>query len=286
MIPIIESAETMLPRFLAGVGIKTASVPPVLNGAIERGVLWQAAPGRFMLDVPEVARYLVEDGSLITIEPMPQTNIDEVGRYFRMTPLAALLFQRGVMAFHAAAAATRQGAILLAGDSGAGKSTLLAALMKRGWTILSDDLAMVDLDEQGNPVVFPVCQDILLWPDATEKKEIAVPPSRSPFNDTGRRVISLTNRFTSAPQPLRAVYWLSVHNKDEIEIKEVEGTERFGAWGTFSYNSHIADALFDRAVYFRKAVALSGAAPLRRLRRPRGRWSVEELADRVAGEWQ
>lgn len=272
MIPIIESAETIQQRLLAGVGIKTASVPSVLYGATGRGVLWQAAPGRFMLDVPEVARYLVEDGSLITIEPMPQANIDEVGRFFRMTPLAALLFQRGIMAFHAAVAATRQGAILLAGDSGAGKSTLLAALLKRGWTMLSDDLAMVDLDEHGNPVVFPVCQDILLWPDATEKMEIAAPPSRSPF--------------TPAPQPLRAVYWLSVHNKDEIEIKEVEGAERFGAWGALSYNSHIADALFDRAVYFRKAAALSGATPLRRLRRPRGRWSVEELADRVAGEWQ
>lgn len=272
----------MLPRFLIGVEIKTASVPSVLDGATARGALWQAAPGRFLIDVPEVARYLVEDGNIITIEPMPQADKDEVSRFFRMTPLAALLFQRGITAFHAAAAVGPQGAVLLAGDSGSGKSTLLAALLNRGWIMLADDLAMVDLDEQGNPVVIPTCQDILLWPDAMEKMGIAAQqPNHVRRYDKGRQSLFMQGRFSSAPQHLRAVYWLSVHNKDEIEIKEVEGAERFGAYGALSHNSHIADALLDRTVYFRNAAAISHAAPRRRLRRPRGRWCVEELADMV-----
>lgn len=58
--------------------------------------------------------------------------------------------------------------------------------------------------------------------------------------DKGRQSLFMQGRFSSAPQHLRTVYWLSVHNKDEIEIKEVEGAERFGAYGALSYNSHIA----------------------------------------------
>lgn len=210
--PIIESAKIMLPRFLIGVEIKTASVPSVLDGATTRGVLWQAAPGRFLLDVPDVARYLVEDGNRIAIEPSPQADESGVGSFLRMTPLAALLFQRGIPAFHAASVANRHGAVLLAGDSGAGKSTLLAALMKRGWTMLADDLAMVDLDEQGNPVVFPTCQDILLRHDAMEKMGIAAQqPNHVLRYDKVRQSISAV-LLPSPMQPLSGV--CAVHGGD------------------------------------------------------------------------
>ena len=43
----------------------------MLEGATARGVLWQAAPGRFLLDVPDVARYLVSGGAVITIDRTP-----------------------------------------------------------------------------------------------------------------------------------------------------------------------------------------------------------------------
>ncbi|MCC6545289.1 MAG: hypothetical protein IT392_12465 [Nitrospirae bacterium] len=267
-------------------GIEFTSVPVSLDGATARGVLWQAAAGRFLLNVPDVARYLIVDGRNAFIEPAANTDEGKVRHFLFKAPLAAMLFQRGVLAFHAAAAATQHGAILFAGDSGSGKSTLLAALLKRGWEMLSDDLVMVDLDEHERPVVFPVCQDILLWPDAMEKLKIAAPSSKPHDYNNKRSVIPQPGPIASDPKPLRAIYWLSVHNRDEIEIKELEGTERFSALGLLSYNSHIADALFDRTVYFRKAAAVSGEAPLKRLRRPRGRWSIEELADMVVSEWQ
>ncbi len=273
-------------EFLDDREIEITTVPVFLDGATAQGVLWQAAPGRFLLNVPDVARYFMVNGRKAFIEPAANADKDEVRLVLCMTPLAAMLYQRGIPAFHAAAAATPQGAVLLAGDSGAGKSTLLTALLKRGWTMLADDLAAVDMDEQGNPVVLPTIPDIQLWPDAMEKMAITAPPSPSPNNDKRIKVLSLSNRFTSDPKPLRAMYWLSVHNKDEIEIKELEGAERFRALGTLSYNSHIADALLDRAVYFRKAAAISRATPIRRLYRPRGRWSLEKLAEMVADEWQ
>ena len=276
----------MLPNFLSDIQIETASVPKILNGATARGVLWQAAAGRFLLDVPGVARYLVEDGKQISIEPIPQADKTEVDFFLQMTPLASLLFQRGTLAFHAAVAATRHGAVLLAGDSGAGKSTLLASLHKRGWRMLADDLTVVDLDEDGSPIVFPICPNILLWPDAMKKMEITAGSNHDYCYDNGRQSLFIQTGFSSDPEILRAVYWLSVHNKNEIEIKELTGTERFIAWGALLYNSHIADALLDRAVYFQKASAISDTTPLRRLIRPRGQWSVDDLADILVSEWQ
>lgn len=254
--------------WLSDVWISTAAVSPDLDGATARGVLWQASSGRFLLDVPGVARYRVESGKRVTVEPAPEAAAGEVTRFLRMTPLAALLYQRGLVALHAASAVTPEGAaVLIAGDSGAGKSTLLAALLRRGWRMLGDELAIVDLDERGEPIVRPTFPEIRLWPDAVEK-----------LGESARE-----HPLAPGSAPLRAIWWLSTRNAGEVESSEVEGAERFQALATLSYNTHVAEALIDRSTFFRIAAAVTEYVPLRRLRRPAGVWSVAELADIVEG---
>ncbi|MDZ7829145.1 MAG: HprK-related kinase A [Halofilum sp. (in: g-proteobacteria)] len=48
--------------------------------------------------------------------------------------------------FHAAVVARGERALVMPGQPGSGKSTLCAALVTRGWRLLSDELAMVDLE--------------------------------------------------------------------------------------------------------------------------------------------
>ncbi|MBX3469395.1 MAG: hypothetical protein KF878_21180 [Planctomycetes bacterium] len=59
----------------------------------------------------------------------------------------------GRCAFHAAAAAGPEGAVLVAGASWAGKSTLATALVARGLAYLTDDTALVD--DEGRVLPFP-----------------------------------------------------------------------------------------------------------------------------------
>jgi hypothetical protein len=268
----------MLPDFLSGVSITNASVSSPLENSTSSGVLWQAAPNRFLLDAPDTARYLVEGGKQVTIDPHPSADKSEVSRFLRMTPLAALLFQRDVLAFHAAAVAGPDGAVVIAGDSGAGKSTLLAALLKRGWNMLADDLTAVDVNENGAPTVFPIFPEVMLWPDSMKQLKIET-------KDSGRHILPMEDRFAASPQPLRAIYRLSVH-KEELDIDEIKGTKLFNTLTMLSYNSRIADALLDRSAYMRLAAAIAKTVSVRTLRRPRGQWCIEELADIVEGGGQ
>ena len=262
------SATMILPAWLTDIQVESAPVSLAPDGVTARGVLWQAAPGRLWLDVPEVARYVVEDGKRIVVDPAPQSTEANVMRFLRTTPLAALLYQRGSLAFHASAIVNSDGAVLLAGDSGAGKSTLLAALLQRGWMMLADDLSPVNLDDCGRLVVWPTFADIRLWPDANQHLNLTGPQD-------------LSGLLAPVAQPLRAIYWLAVHNRDDIEVSELSGAERFRALGTLLYNSHIADALLDRVAYFRLATAIAQSVPVWHLRRPRGKWSVQALIEEV-----
>ena len=95
----------MFPNWLTDLQIEFAPVPSTLDNLTARGVLWQAAPKRFLLDAPDVARYLVEDGHRLTLHRAPSADEADVIRFARTTPLAALLYQRGMFAFHAAVVA-------------------------------------------------------------------------------------------------------------------------------------------------------------------------------------
>jgi hypothetical protein len=265
---------TMLPAWLTGVQIETSPVPLALEDTVAHGVLWQAATDRYLLDVPETARYLVDGGTRIRIEPSLSASDANVHLFLRMSPLAALLFQRGMLAFHAAAVAGIHGAVLIAGDSGAGKSTLVAMLLKRGWSLLADDLTAVAVNESGVPLVFPAFPELTLWPDAMDKLEIE-------NVGKGKRALPEEDRFVTSPLPLRAIFRLSVHSKESIEISGIKGTKIFQALSAISYNSRVADALLDRTAYLRQATAVSRKAAFFSLQRPRGRWCADELAHLV-----
>jgi hypothetical protein len=239
-----------------------------LAAAPHSGVLWRAAPGRLLLEVPEVARYLVSDGNLVEIEPGDGAATGEVRRMLRMTPTAALYLQRGLPVLHAAVAVNAAGqAVMLAGNSCAGKSVLLAALLQRGWGLLTDDLAPVTLDDGGVPVALPT------WPEMTQ------------FGPSGsRQAVGAEASFVDEARPIRAIWWLGVHRFDPIKVHGIEGTDRFEAFGAMAYNRRIASALLDRADYLRVAAAVVGSGiPIRQLIRPHGRWTADELADIVEG---
>jgi hypothetical protein len=89
-------------------------------------------------------------------------------------------------------------------------------------------------------------------------------------------------RFVDEARPIGAIWWLGLHGFDPVEVHSVEGVARFEALAAMAYNRRIASALLDRASYLRVAGRVAGSGiPIRRLIRPRGRWTADELADIV-----
>lgn len=263
-----EILSMTLPCSLLDMAVTRGPVGPAPVGLAHGGALWRGQRGLFWIEIPEVARYLVEDGERLTIEPLAGADLGDVARFAASTPSAAAFLQRGLPVLHAAVAHGPGGAVMLAGDSSAGKSVLLASLLARGWRMLCDDMATLSLGDGGTIRVLPVSDDVHLWPDAAALIEPVRP-----------------GRLTAEPVPLDRVWLLGTANEPDVKTIGLAGLQRFSALTAAAYNSRIAAALLDRRANLHLLGELANSdIPIRRLIRPRGRWTAEALAEAVVSD--
>jgi hypothetical protein len=118
--------------------------------------------------MPGIGTFLVRDGREILVDPDPDAG-DALLQLALLGPvLAALLQQRGDLVLHASAVEIDGAAVGFLGGRGAGKSTMAAALLRRGYPLLTDDILAVSL-EDGSPRVLPGFPQLKLWPDAVAR---------------------------------------------------------------------------------------------------------------------
>jgi hypothetical protein len=268
-----------LPAAFSDTEVTVGRVPGELSPNARRGVMWQAEPGRLLLRVPGVAAFLVESGSQITVDPVAGGSDEAVTRLARMTPLAALACQRGLVALHAATAVGPAGAIVLVGQSGAGKSTLLTALLANGWDLLSDEVSIIDANARAGPVVLPGTGELTLWSDAV-KQFAADASDAGPPDSQGRQILRRDGRLLDSPQPLQTIYLLSTGPGPEVQHVEHRGAAALRRLGSNEYNTQIIDALVRPADHLRSLARLA-RYPVHELRRPRSAWSIDALVSRL-----
>jgi hypothetical protein len=165
---------------------------------------YEVQPGHFQLDVPGVARYSVEDGKRILIEPLPDSTPEKIRLFLLGSTMGALLYQRGLYPLHGSAVETPWGAMIFVGVQGAGKSTLAAEFHRQGYRLLSDDVCAVERATDGLRIL-PALAQIRLRADAYQRLGT---PEGSRF-DVDKYVVPMGERYCPDPVPLRAIHVLS-----------------------------------------------------------------------------
>ena len=263
------------------VTVRLGTVPrelPAAAGPCTRRAFWEARRDAFLMHFEGVARYLVTDGRNVLVEPWGGGD-DDVACIFAGTPLTALLQQRGMATFHAAAVRTAAGAALLLGRSGDGKSSLAAALVERGYALVGDDVTAVVLRD-GAATAVPGFAALRLWRHTLDKMRVA--------DRAGARVRGTLEKYwVSAPRfcgeslPVRAAFELTSHNRPDIRIEPVAPGEAFSVLTKHAHRRRVMDALGQRPAHFHAAAAIARAVPVMRVTRPDHPFLLEELADRV-----
>jgi hypothetical protein len=254
-----------------------------ITGSQEIGAFCQARPGLLWLHVPGVAWFLVSEGRQIEIMPEPEADWQTVRIYLLGSAMGALLHQRGLLVLHGNAIRFGQQAVAFCGESGAGKSTLSAALVKRGFQLLTDDVCVIDRQGQ----VQPGYPELKLWQDTMETLDIPLDeltPVRAKIN---KYAWTLLHEFHARPLPIAAIYLLSDSNLQAAQLRPLKGMEKYLPLKNQTYRSRYLDGLGLTAHHLQLCGRLTGQVDVTQLCRARVKFnkeSVTTLLDTILAE--
>ena len=265
------------------VRIRLGTVMDALPDLLASDSAFQATPKRLLLRLKH-ARYLVENGSEIRLERLAddegQLRVFLLGSCF-----GALLHQRGLLVLHASSVQTPNGAVVFAGVSGAGKSTILSAFLQRGYALISDDLAAVHPNGDGQLVIEPSIPRARLWIDSAKRLGVPTNLLQPEQSECEKYVLPVPN-FSSSAVALHRIYLLnSEHLVTTINLELLPPFQAFKALVQNTFWQRFLKGLGMQAVHFGLVAAAAEQAPVIRVTRPVTPFLLEELADRLEADF-
>jgi hypothetical protein len=286
-------SEIELPGVIAGeedcgepdVRVGFAAVPDSLDGSTLRGQTWEIFADRFLLRVPNIARFLITAGRQISVEPSAQTEPSDLATFLIGAAFGVLLHQRGQVVLHASAVAVSGRAVLFCGPSGAGKSTLAAALNKRGFPLVTDDFCAVNLDRSGTAVVHPDGRQMKLWATTIEELDLGTRRGDAIRSQLEKYFVEPAVAMSSS-LPIGAIYILRRQRaplKPGIEILRLVDAAR--QLERNAYRPMLIKPLGQHELYFRAAAAIANRGNISQLTRKLDFAMMPAVLDLLEAHW-
>jgi hypothetical protein len=277
-------SEFPLPELITSEGkedvrIISGTVPQRIENPKTEGICYQAAPGIFLLNIKDVARYLVTNGSEIVIEPYPDAAEEDIRLFLLGSSFGALLHQRGYLPFHGSVINIKGKAIIFSGVSGSGKSTLAGAFQKRGYPVLSDDVANISLDTAQLPVVHPSYPQIKLWKDSLLKLGEEPDLHKRVRKKLDKYGVHFKAGYFNESLPLAAIYILIAQNSGKDEIDTITGIEKFNALRKNTYRFTYLAGLDLSEQHFLTCTKIAPFILVKRITRVNASFSLDNFTD-------
>lgn len=263
------------PRADADVHIRIGDVPLSLpHTKCIKG--FQCAPDDVLFHIENVARFWVRHKKEIIVQPAHHADAPQVGTFLLGSAMGALLHQRGHIVLHANAVAKNGRALLFAGHQGVGKSTTAAAFCKRGYEVLTDDLAVVGASSEEIPVVLPgygimkLKEDALAWLSHTEMAHAQLIDSCGAYE---KQVLKSTKPGNGEAH-IAAIYIVE-RSMAPGPAQELSGFRKLSAVRRQVFRPFFVGPVQREEVFFNKLSHLIERVPVFTLPRPQG---LTELA--------
>jgi hypothetical protein len=251
-------------------------VPDNLDEAWVKERWYQAAPGRLLLLVEGVAKFMVIRGREIMIERAPEAGDETVRLFLLGSAMGALLHQRGMLPLHGSAVAVNGGGVIFGGPSGHGKSTLAAALAHRGYSILADDVCVLSCDGKDVRLV-PSYPQLKLWGDAVDRLGYTPKSLRRIRPEIDKHGLPVAKEFCDQVLSLRHIYVLDPSETSDFKITPLKGIEKIKALIENTYRYLFLPGLGEREGHFKRCAAVANQVIISRVSRPEGRFALDEL---------
>ncbi len=267
------SSELECPELPPGNGtpdvhISFGKIPIGIDQHSEPNYFWRTTPDFFFFRVKDAAKYLVTGGQKILIEPMPNPDIEKIRLFLLGTCFGALLHQRNFLPIHGSGIITPGGCIVFAGRSGIGKSTLAGALMKKGYTVVADDICPVQISDNNRLLVHPGYPQLKVTRESAHELDIEVSGLRQvSFDDNKFHLPISLSSLSREPSELKSIYFLETTN-DSLSIKELTGIEKFSTLSQNIYRKSLINNLGKQKSNFKANTLVCKQVKMYKVSRP------------------
>ena len=258
------------------VTIRWGSVPA---GAAAQHIV--ADGDALLMNIDEVARFRIEAGRSILIDPAPNVPERNVRLFLLGSAFGALLHQRGMLPLHANAIEIGGRAVAFMGPSGSGKSTLAAWFHDRGHKVLADDVCVIGFDDDWVPHACPGLPRLRLWADALQLMGRDLQGLNRSFlsNELEKFDVPMDAAFTARSRmPLAAIYLLD--RGAEFSIVPLRGIEAADAVFANTYRGEYLAKTSGQQQHWESAVRLVRGTPVFRAIRE---WDPNTIEARCSG---
>lgn len=241
-----------------------------------RGVRTLVSSTSIIVGISDIVNFEIVDGKYIYYQPKLKFHEGKARLYMLGIAFSAIIHQRGLLPLHASALEKNGKAILICGESGAGKSTTAAALLKHGFTLLSDDISLVRINDQKMEVVagFP---HMKLWPESVELLDMDMGDMSEFAPDIVKKGLRLQHSSQHESVEIIALCYLSV-KEGVVQTSVVQGVDKVKLLIDNTFRLRFVNDTGQHQAYFNTTSKLASSVNMLSISRPANANSLIELS--------
>ncbi|MDB6130446.1 MAG: Hpr(Ser) kinase/phosphatase [Verrucomicrobiales bacterium] len=279
--PLPDASPTGPEDAAADIYFTQGQVPSTLEKPADEGACWQSAPGQVLVWVDGVARFLIEHGKSVTVEPCDTCSPETMSNLFFATPLAAVLLQRGLICFNASAIQKNGQTFLILGAHGSGKSTLAFELATRGYQFVSDEIVVLVKRQDGTYRAEPGIPVIKLWEHSIQLLGLdasSLEPLRPGVN---KRKSLMPCHDTSDSRPVKKIFLLNEVVEDKLRLEEVNLIQKLPVLLEFVECGYLMKGMGIQRTVFKELGHVAAKVEVINILKSKYEFSLGALADAV-----
>lgn len=235
-----------------------------------------ANPDTFQMAIPDLAEFGVVGGSRISYGRGKCPRL--LAAVLQSIALPMALMQRGYLVLNGTALARDNAALVLLGATASGKSSVAASLAVQGFSVLSDDICVID--HEGHALALSPC--LKLWRQTADQLGLALDDALQVRTELDRHYWMPTTSLAPQHAPVQTYLSLSVTNGDTSSITPVTGFPIFGYLRAGTFQFCAMGAMGREADHLRHCSQLAATARFAKASRPLHPMPIATYAEAIA----
>jgi hypothetical protein len=231
----------------------------------------------FFYEMPEVVSFFVSEGSHITIQPHIK-DMETVLLFFYSNALAAALYQRNMIPFHASGIVGQNGKVwLFAAPSRVGKSTTALMLHEKGYPLFTDDVVVFRFEED-RVLAFPSYPMLRIWKNTVAEQAVFAAEQIYKIRPTVEKYgIMIHENYDESPREIAGMVFLGVEG-GQTKIQKLKAMDAFNHLRNNVYRSQWISGMGKQKIQFNHISELARAHSFWHATRPKNKSSYRDFA--------